>query len=284
MVRRKMEGEKSGTEKGGNNSVKREREGGSWQKGRGWSKQDCRQTVTDGTVRGRRERRLYCWERGGEPRHRPTAPPSPAASLWSHRPRKRTSLGSSSTPAGPMQDSTRRQHTALTRAPFSPALPFFDLTWVDLLLRGVQHGSMEEGCQRDLPTRDRGELEPFGAVAAVLDYLEDSRTDRRWEVCLPLANRYLKHQLTIVYDIMKIKQDISIIYTFPGSLLTCQTSYIWESVQYSPLKRSLLVLVLGNNSCSFSLLLHIIWNQVQICTRSSDSVGRSSLISVDLLI
>lgn len=66
--------------------------------------------------------------------------------------------------------------------------------WVDLLLRGVKHGSMEEGCHRDPPTKDRGELEPFGAVAAVLDYLEDSCTDRRWEVCLPLANRYLKHQ------------------------------------------------------------------------------------------
>lgn len=50
---------------------------------------------------------------------------------------------------------------------------------MDLLLRGVQHGSMEEGCQWDPPTRDRGELEPFGAVAAVLDYLEDSCTDRR---------------------------------------------------------------------------------------------------------
>lgn len=38
---------------------KRDRErGGSWQKGRGWSKQDCRHTVTDATVRGRRERRL----------------------------------------------------------------------------------------------------------------------------------------------------------------------------------------------------------------------------------
>lgn len=51
-----------------------------------------------------------------------------AGSLLLEPAAKETSLGSSSAPAGPMQDGTKLQHSALTGAPFSPALPFFDLT------------------------------------------------------------------------------------------------------------------------------------------------------------
>ena len=43
----------------------------------------------------------------------------------------------------------------------------------------ADHGAWVEGCSRDPPNKDRGELVPFGDIAAaVLWFVEGSRTDR----------------------------------------------------------------------------------------------------------
>lgn len=42
----------------------------------------------------------------------------------------------------------------------------------------ADHGARVEGCSRDPPNKDRGELVPFGDIAAVRWFLEGSRTDR----------------------------------------------------------------------------------------------------------
>lgn len=42
----------------------------------------------------------------------------------------------------------------------------------------ADHGSGVEGCSRDPPKKDRGELVPFGDIAAVLWFLGGSLADR----------------------------------------------------------------------------------------------------------
>lgn len=85
------------------------------------------------------------------------------------------------------------------------------------LLLLVHHGALEEECKTDPAAREGGELGPFGAVAAVLDDLEDTRTDRGGKVLLPLENRYLKLPLEILYDrpqIQEVNYNISITQAF----------------------------------------------------------------------
>lgn len=45
----------------------------------------------------------------------------------------------------------------------------------------------------------------MGAVAAVLDGLEDTRADGGRKVRLPLENRYMKRQLEIIYVGLQIQ-------------------------------------------------------------------------------
>lgn len=145
---------------------------------------------TEGETAARRRRR-----------RRATAPststPSPTASLQKQQEETTTPPGSTAAPAGPMQDCTEQEPL---HSPGTTLLMLSSsfLTWperISLVFLVVHHGSLAEGCERDPAARDRGQLEPLGAVAALLDDLEDTRTDGGGKARLPLENRYRKHQL-----------------------------------------------------------------------------------------